>query len=445
MNGTNRNGPEKPTTVAFDLKAQRKLEKLQAKRAAAEEFKRKNIRDHLKREQHFSQQTEKRVFAQWEQMCSGVQYQSVWEDMLQIKQYMQPLLDRKNCCIERLLESRAEMEDIYMRNLQRLKRLIYYYTDIFTHFKENLSMQYRADCQKRLDEFRRDIALKKNHENECTQQMEGALISLEEVMKQDKIDDRVDFIKKNDDTLNTHIEKRDRLRDKKCEQLEHLHEKLKSVVKEYLTVTLHPEKAKAYFDLYGKDEAFRQLITDNRDKIQQSCEKIRHLNRKLLEVEIAGNRKIIAKRFEKRNLENELNRQKRTLAKLDSVHKERLKELSYEVFNVQNHLKRLFERGKLILSLARNCAKLECDDDKRYFEKRVEQGHIANGCPTEYEFLFDKINRVEAINILLAAERDQLLQTNRELQQKFKDFCKLNKPEDDCASLQLVGKSVSPR
>lgn len=33
--------------------------------------------------------------------------------------------------------------------------------------------------------------------------MEGAIISLEEAMEQNLLDDRADFIKKNDETINT--------------------------------------------------------------------------------------------------------------------------------------------------------------------------------------------------------------------------------------------------
>ncbi|XP_053686782.1 dynein regulatory complex subunit 2 [Sabethes cyaneus] len=441
MNGSNPNGSDKPT-VGFNLKKLRKLERLQAKRLAAEELKRQTIRDQLKREQNFSLQTEKRVFEQWEQMCSDVQYQSIWEDMLQIQQYIQPRLDRKNFCIERLLTSRTEIEDIYSRNLQRLKKLIQCYLDIHAYFRDNLSQQYEKDCKNLLDEFRRDALLKESHGNECTLQMEGAIISLEDAMEQGLLDDRVDFIKKNDETINTHIEKRDRLRDKKLDHLQQLHGEIKSVVKNYLTTILHPEKAKAYFDLYGTDEASQQLITGNRVKIKQLRETIRHLNRKIIEVDIAGNRRVITKRFAKRKLETDLDSHKRTLAKLEVDHKDRMKELSYNAFHVQTHLDQLLGRGKLILGLARNCSKLECDDDKKYFERRVKQGRTATNCPAEYEFFFDKINRVEAINLLLAAERDKLQQTNRELQDKFKEYCKLNNPKADSVNLQLVATNI---
>lgn len=82
------------------------------------------FQDHLKREQQFSLETEKRVFKDWDQMCADVKYEELLEEMLQIKQNIQLVFDRKNYYIERLFGDRDEMEDIYSRHLQRLKRLI---------------------------------------------------------------------------------------------------------------------------------------------------------------------------------------------------------------------------------------------------------------------------------------------------------------------------------
>lgn len=63
-------------------------------------------------------------------MCSDVRLADVVEEMLQIKQNLQMVFDRKNLYIDRTLEERDEMEDIYSRNLQRIKRLIDCYLGI---------------------------------------------------------------------------------------------------------------------------------------------------------------------------------------------------------------------------------------------------------------------------------------------------------------------------
>ena len=82
------------------------------------------LQDHLKREQNFSLETERRVFKDWDRLCADVKYAELLEEMLQIKQNLQLLFDRKNNYIERLFGDRTEIEDIYGRNLLRLKRLI---------------------------------------------------------------------------------------------------------------------------------------------------------------------------------------------------------------------------------------------------------------------------------------------------------------------------------
>ncbi|XP_058835773.1 uncharacterized protein LOC131692635 [Topomyia yanbarensis] len=430
--------PPKP----INMRKLRMLEKRKARKEAAEERKRKVVRDQLIREQKYTLGTEKRAFANWEQMCSDVRFQDIWEEMLQVKQNVQMLFDRKNAYIDRLFNDRFEIEDIYSKNLQRLKRLIRCYSEIHQYFNESLSAQYQEECKHRLTEFRRETVSKEGHGNECTEQMEGALISLEEAMAQGLVDDRVDFIKKNDDTINAHIEKRDKLRDRKVNQLGQLHGEIKSVVNDYFATILHPEKEKAYYEMFDRDQTSRKVIADNRVKIKELNSTIKRLNKKLVDVEIAGTRKVITKRFAKRNTEQDLDTLKRKLIKMDEDQMERMKELSYDAFHVYKYVNELAERGRLILSLAQNCTKFETADDVKYFKKRIDQGPGSTDCPSEFEFFFDKINRAKAINVLKLAERDQLLQTNRELQRKFQEYCKLNSPKADMSGFKLIVKGI---
>ncbi|KAL9701510.1 hypothetical protein quinque_004951 [Culex quinquefasciatus] len=363
---------DQPAPTKAELKKLRKLEKLRAKRAAADELRKKCQRDHLKREQNFAKETEGRVFQDWERMCSDVRLADVVEEMLQIKQ--------------------------------------------------NLQMA-----------------------NECVEKMEGALISLEEEMEQGLVEDRVEFIKKNDDCINTHIERRDRLRDRKTAQLEALHGDIQTVAQEYFTKILHPEKEKAFRNLYEVDLVSGRIIESNRAKIRELNGSIKLLNKRIIQVEVAGTRKIITKRLLKRNLENDIDTYKREMKKLELQHMKRMKALAGEVFHVQKHLNQLVERGKQILRLAQTCAKLECVDDRDYFKKRIDQGHVGDaGQVAEFEFFFDKINRMTAINVLLREERDKLAADNAELQRQFKQFCQVTGggPEANLNALKPVVRGV---
>ncbi|XP_062550217.1 uncharacterized protein LOC134214960 [Armigeres subalbatus] len=437
--------PEKtpePLTKA-ELKKLRRLEKKREKKLAAEELKKKCVRDHLKREQNFSLETERRVFKDWERMCSGVKYDQLLEEMMQIKQNVQLAFDRKNNYIERLFGDRAEIEDIYSKNLLRLKRLIDCYLEIHQYFVTNLSQQYQEDTKFRLEEFGREVELKEGQANECTQQMEGALISLEESMEQGLTDDRRDFIKKNDENINFHIEKRDRLRDENVQRIEQLHDEIKSVMANYVTTIFHPEMEKAYQTLCDEDQKSQKTIQTNRAKIKEHSLRISRLTKKITEVEIAGTRKVISKRFIKRNLEADIDTLKRKIFQMDVHHQARMKELSYEVYHVQKHLNKLLTKGRLILSQAQTCSKYECEDDVAYFNKRLEQGHGAqvgpNGgdhYPAEFAFLFAKINRVKAINLLQREERDRLRLANSELQRQCQEYFKLSSPKAKVALLQ---------
>ncbi|XP_039430243.1 dynein regulatory complex subunit 2-like [Culex pipiens pallens] len=436
---------DQPAPTKAELKKLRKLEKLRAKRAAADELRKKCQRDHLKREQNFAKETEGRVFQDWERMCSDVRLADVVEELLQTKQNLQMVFDRKNLYIDRTLEERDEMEDIYSRNLQRIKRLIDCYLEMHKYFVTNLAKEYVEDREDRLDDFRQEVALKLSQANECVEKMEGALISLEEEMKQGLVDDRVDFIKKNDDCINTHIERRDRLRDRKTVQLEALHGVIQTVAQEYFTKILHPEKEKAFRNLYEVDLVSGRIIESNRAKIRELNGSIKLLNKRIIQVEVAGTRKIITKRLLKRNLENDIDTHKREMKKLEVQHMERMKALAGEVFHVQKHLNRLVERGRQILRLAQTCAKLECVDDRDYFKKRIDQGHVGDaGQAAEFEFFFDKINRVTAINVLLREERDKLARENAELQRQFKQFCQVTGggPEANLDALKPAVRGV---
>lgn len=113
-------------------------------------------------------------------MCSDVRLADVVEEMLQIKQNLQMVFDRKNLYIDRTLEERDEMEDIYSRNLQRIKRLIDCYLGILLkkknknhrcnrilfllemhkYFVTNLAKEYVEDREDRLDDFRQEVVMK---------------------------------------------------------------------------------------------------------------------------------------------------------------------------------------------------------------------------------------------------------------------------------------------
>ncbi|EDS29572.1 kinectin [Culex quinquefasciatus] len=394
---------DQPAPTKAELKKLRKLEKLRAKRAAADELRKKCQRDHLKREQNFAKETEGRVFQDWERMCSDVRLADVVEEMLQIKQNLQMVFDRKNLCIDRTLEERDEMEDIYSRNLQRIKRLIDCYLEMHQYFVTNLAKEYVEDREDRLDDFRQEVVMK------------------------------------------LHIERRDRLRDRKTAQLEALHGDIQTVAQEYFTKILHPEKEKAFRNLYEVDLVSGRIIESNRAKIRELNGSIKLLNKRIIQVEVAGTRKIITKRLLKRNLENDIDTHKREMKKLEVQHMERMKALAGEVFHVQKHLNQLVERGKQILRLAQTCAKLECVDDRDYFKKRIDQGHVGDaGQVAEFEFFFDKINRVTAINVLLREERDKLAENNAELQRQFKQFCQVTGggPEANLNALKPVVRGV---
>ncbi|EAT44378.1 AAEL004270-PA [Aedes aegypti] len=397
--------PEKTSEALtkLELKKLRKLEKRQAKKAAAEELRKKCVRDHLKREQNFSLETEKRVFKDWDRMCADVKYAALLEEMQQIKQNVLLLFDRKNNYIERLFGDRAEIEDIYGRNLLRLKRLIDCYLEIHQYFVTNLSNQYQEDSKLRLQEFGQEVQLKE------------------------------------------HIEKRDRLRDENVQRMEHLHGEIKSILNNYFTTILHPDMEKAYQNLCDEDKQSQIIIQTNRNKIKELNLRINHLTKKITEVEIAGTRKIISKKYIKRKLEEEIDTLKRDIIQMDVSQMDRMKKMSYEVFHVQKHLEKLLEKGKLILNLAQTCCKYECEDDVNYYKKRLEQSHSLVepvDCPVDYAFLFDKINRVKAINVLQREERDRLLQANRDLQRQFQQYCQLNSPEAKVALLQPTVKTV---
>ncbi|KXJ77674.1 hypothetical protein RP20_CCG006902 [Aedes albopictus] len=286
-------------------------------------------------------------------------------------------------------------------NPARLVRIIRQKTDIHQYFVTNLSKQYQEDSKSRLEEFSHEIELKE------------------------------------------HIEKRDRLRDINVQRMEQFYGEIRSVLNNYFTTVLHPDMEKAYQQMYDEDGQSRNLIQNNRSKIKELNLRINRLTKKITEVEIAGTRKVFSKKFIKRKLEEEIDTLKRQIIQMNVNYMNDMKELSYEVFHVQKHLEKLLEKGKLILSLAQTCCKFECDDDVNYFKKRLVQAHSQPGdCPPEYALLFDKINRVRAINVLQREERDRLVLANRELQRQFQDYCKLTGPEAKVALLQPAVRNV---
>ncbi|XP_065084477.1 uncharacterized protein LOC135706753 [Ochlerotatus camptorhynchus] len=104
--------------------------------------------------------------------------------------------------------------------------------------------------------------------------------------------------------------------------------------------------------------------------------------------------KIIAKRLIERNLElEEIDVLNRKIFCWDVHHKNRVKEVR-SIYDGKESV-RLAGKGQSILSQAQTCSKYECEDDVKFFENRIAQGHKA-GSSVGCACFFDNINHIEA-------------------------------------------------
>uniref|UniRef100_A0A182VFH1 Dynein regulatory complex subunit 2 n=1 Tax=Anopheles merus TaxID=30066 RepID=A0A182VFH1_ANOME len=373
----------------------KKQEKLLAKKAAAREAQNQLYRDHLKRERDFSDQTERAFFADWETLCAQVQSGQLVEELRQQQQCFGTVFDRKNECIRRLVGAQEEVQEIHTKCLARLGNVLDYYIREFGEhcvgggwLKDFLTAtvleHYESESQKLLKEFREEVESKESFSTSQMELLDASLAELLSKMKLDESNDREWLLAANNQNISAQVEKCEIIRDHKFTVMSALYRQLRATLDDYFQTVLHPERRAAYHGLVQRTEDDDKIFSKNCCEMAVLQSKKTQLEHTLKLARIGGRRKL----------------------------------------RTRHNYRRLLEM------------KPEPDAGKRLHQPEEHDG--------TFDYLIHKVNRVEAINIVLREEKLRLKRENDELQTKFKAYCGLHNitaPE----KLHLCGRGADER
>ncbi|KFB49316.1 AGAP006596-PA-like protein [Anopheles sinensis] len=430
-----------------ELQRRRKAEKLLAKKAAAREVQNQQYKDHLRRERAFSDQTQRKFFDSWETLCAQVKCEQMVEELRQQQQCFGTVFDRKNGCIDRLLAVRDEIGEIHDKCLRRLDKIIDYFIRLKDFMTATMLQRYDADCLNLFMDFREEAASKEEH---ACSQMEILDASLEELLQKMKQDEKADsdwLLEQNTINKCAQIEKCEIMRDKKYKEMDDLYCQLRTTLDRYFQTVLFPERKKSYDQLLYYTQLEQQGIEKRRCQIAIAQLKKTQLEHTLALVRIGGRRRLRTQHNYRRLLEHKLSVLKEKQQRLDEDHQTRLKQTCSITHRIQQILSEHLSWGEKIVKQASICAQYETEQDQQFASKWFRDGASESDLDVEdpryFEYLMHKINRVEAIAIILREEKIALERENDALRVKFKAFCKLHKTTDP-EQLLLCGQEVIP-
>uniref|UniRef100_A0A182J4K3 Dynein regulatory complex subunit 2 n=1 Tax=Anopheles atroparvus TaxID=41427 RepID=A0A182J4K3_ANOAO len=395
---------EQEIDLEQEQQTRRKAEKLLAKKAAARAAQNQLYKDHLQRERAFADETQRKFFESWETLCTEVKCEQMTEELRQQQQCFGTVVDRKNGYIDRLLAVREDIGEVHDKCLQRLRNIIDYYIRLKDFLATTMLKHYEADCLKLLLDFREEAAAKEQ------------------------------------------IEKCEILRDKKYAEMNALYRQLRATLDRYFQTVLFPERKKSYDRLVYYTQLEQQGIEKRRCQIAVAQLKKTQLEHTLALARIGGRRRLRTQHNYRRLLEHKVNVLKDQQQQLDEDYQTRLKQICSITHRLQEILAEHLSWGEKIAKQAAICAQYETEQDEQYAAKWFRE---ATGDPDDFEdsqyfaYLMNKINRVEAIAIILREEKIGLKRENDELRAKFKSFCQLHKINDP-KQLLLCGQEVSP-
>uniref|UniRef100_A0A182K0B8 Dynein regulatory complex subunit 2 n=1 Tax=Anopheles christyi TaxID=43041 RepID=A0A182K0B8_9DIPT len=429
----------------------KKQAKLLAKKAAAREAQNQLYLDHLKRERDFSNQTEQAFISDWETLCAKVQSGQLVEELRQQQQCFGTVFDRKNECIRRLVGVRDEVQEIHTKCLARLGSVIDYYIreidglGLKDFLTATMLERYETETQKMLKEFREEVESKESFSSTQMALLDASLAQLQSKMKQNELNDREWLHDANNQNISAQVEKCDIIRDKKFNEMSALYRQLRATLDSYFQTVLYPERKQTYDRLVYYTELEQQAIERRRCQVAVLQITRAQLDHSLTLARIGGRRKLRTRHNYRRLLEMKVLLLKEQQKHLDNEHERSVKWICSFTHQLKKLLAEHLVWGEKIAKTALICTQYETEQDQRYVGKwfQDDQDETMEQLDHDgtFDYLINKINRIESINIVLREEKLRLKRENEELQTKFKAYCGLHKITDP-EKLHLCGREA---
>ncbi|XP_004523793.1 coiled-coil domain-containing protein 65 [Ceratitis capitata] len=420
-------------------KAQKRELRLQREIA----FKKLEITEHLKRELELSKRSAKRGREDWEQICREIKMQELKTEVTEWAKKTQRVMEQKDEKVQNLLADIESTQEMHKRNFERHLQVLDFAINCYNTLIEVSKQLYESQAQQVIEEFKDELNSRKEIEDGFRLNCENIMHATNLVVEHQMLTDYEIFIEKQDDVVNSEIEKRFVIRDAVIAKMKLLHKQLIDFINSLVNVSLDTKKYEHIHMLMERQRNFVSesgRLNDIEFKLTRTAG---DLQRDLVHNEVEAQRRLSDLRLEqeyflqvRKSIEKSINYDR-------NVTFEKLQTLSGECYGMLKDYQKLLKYGELLLSNAANCRKLQTEAEK--VEAPKDEGESA---AEELSFQLEALNlkshadmsEVELAkqmalmknfwhrqalastqNLLLAREKRELLEEN----QKYKDFIKL--------------------
>ncbi|XP_065360792.1 centrosomal protein of 128 kDa [Calliphora vicina] len=390
-----------------------KAEKMELKRKEEVEFKKLELRDLMRREYEMSKKTAKKYRERWENMCREIKLKEMKKELEDWEKKINRVMQQKDEKVKLILDEIAVTEEMHKNNFSTQLQMMDYLKDILKTFQETSRLLYEQQASEILHDFYREVAERSEIDSRVKLNCESVAHATELIAEQELLSDYQIFLDKQDDRVNTEIEKRYRLRDAITKKMKDLRKQLIEFLDSLRNVSLDVHKYERINALMERQRNFVSESKKLNDVEQRGSSVYADLQHDLVQVETEAKRKINDLKLEhgyflqmRKDIENEM--------KLDreQTH-EKLRIMTSESFKVLKKYEKLQKYGELLLSLAANCRKFQTESEKVVAWGDFQEARIESEIDKE-PFELEIINLKDHVDITEAE-----LQTNIELMKHF--------------------------
>ncbi|XP_017958424.1 dynein regulatory complex subunit 2 [Drosophila navojoa] len=322
------------------------------------------MKNKLKREDAFCRLNMAKINQEWRSILRQVKIQDLRREILDVAQFFEQALKRKDQVIQRLIGDINSTEDMYANLQQSHMENIDHIIGIHRSRIEFFWRIYEDDKQAVLREYKQDAAIYKDLQAEKQQQLECVFYQLEETSDRAIKDNHEAYLDRVEDLKSGMQLKLEKITGRGEGKLEALWQEYQSVLADY---GKHIEGFYSeYVDLKQRDEESAQQISQQNYEIEYLTEQLCNLRLLAEEQQI----KQQAQLHQRQNIKEELTdrlRELRSYVEKEAEEQHRLfKQMTVESYEAIQTLKAHLSKVETLSQLSRICSKMETQREKLF-------------------------------------------------------------------------------
>ncbi|XP_027700234.1 dynein regulatory complex subunit 2 [Vombatus ursinus] len=423
-----------------------KLLMLQQKMMAEEEQLRKKerllnqfLKDKLAKEERNSTLNLNKINTQWRVILREVKAKELRKDIEILSQTFERVVDCKDSVIKSLAKDLTEAEGQYahalqghLHNVDELLELqrsrLAYLEECYGEELEALTKEFETERKMIIDQ----------HEKEM-RYLQDVYLAMEQNFLDTEYEAKLEFQSMWDDLKNKNLEEKHFLRMQLEGTVEDLWRRFQEALKNYTDAT--EDRKLAFETLKARDEKSSKEIEMQMKKLQKIQDSIAILRGKISAHTHENEEQNQHIREDKDLVHRQLQKLKQHMSQAQAEARRNLAKLTWESNIALKALKKIVEKGNLILKLAEICRKFETEEEKvlpfyssmltpeelkeveknDHEEPTIELAKLMENF-TGLENFWKRYNKVKLEQLSLQRRRAQLLETNEKLRHMLKQY-----------------------